>query len=61
MDKALEDAKIEVAPTAKVWEAQRLYDKRLVNASSKEKGKLYTFTTFDVLLIRISILISGKT
>lgn len=39
MDKALESVKLEVPPTAKIWDAQRLYDKRLVGAMAKDKSE----------------------
>ncbi|RDB23493.1 Cohesin subunit psc3 [Hypsizygus marmoreus] len=38
MDQVLAQAKVEVSPTSKVWEPQRLYEKRLTAALSKEKG-----------------------
>jgi cohesin complex subunit SA-1/2 len=37
LDKALEQAKLEVPPTAKAWDAERLYDKRLLGAMIKDK------------------------
>lgn len=41
LDKALEDAKLEVPPTAKSWDAERLYEKRLIGAMAKDKGTLH--------------------
>ncbi|KAH6910734.1 cohesin subunit [Coprinopsis sp. MPI-PUGE-AT-0042] len=38
MDQAFEQAKIEVPATAKDWEPQRSYEKRLDSAMTKEKG-----------------------
>lgn len=37
LDKALESAKLEVPPTAKAWDAERLYEKRLLGAMAKDK------------------------
>ncbi|KAG6868507.1 hypothetical protein C0993_001847 [Termitomyces sp. T159_Od127] len=38
MDQVLDQAKVEVSATSKVWEPQRAYEKRLTTAMSKEKG-----------------------
>jgi cohesin complex subunit SA-1/2 len=38
LDKALEQTKLEVPATAKAWDAERLYDKRLLGAMAKDKG-----------------------
>ncbi|KAG5728111.1 Cohesin subunit psc3 [Termitomyces sp. T112] len=38
MDQVLDQAKLEVSATSKVWEPQRAYEKRLTTAMSKEKG-----------------------
>ncbi|KAF8314489.1 hypothetical protein DL93DRAFT_2097241 [Clavulina sp. PMI_390] len=37
LDKALDDSKLEVPPTAKAWDAERLYEKRLLGAMAKDK------------------------
>lgn len=34
-------AKLEVPPTSKYWEPYRAYEKRIVNASTKDKGSCY--------------------
>jgi len=36
MDQVLAEAKVEISPSSKVWEPQRIYEKRLVTIQSKE-------------------------
>jgi cohesin complex subunit SA-1/2 len=38
MDQVLEQAKVEVSATSKVWEPQRAYEKRLAAILNKDKG-----------------------
>lgn len=38
MDQALKDAELEIPTTAKAWEPQRAYDKRLVTLASKDQN-----------------------
>ncbi|EIN14604.1 hypothetical protein PUNSTDRAFT_140847 [Punctularia strigosozonata HHB-11173 SS5] len=40
LDQIIAQAKLEISPTAKAWEAARAYEKRLSTAMSKEKGAL---------------------
>jgi len=49
MDQTLEVANIEVLPSAKVWERQRVYEKRLSAIVSKENRKPI-FLAFSVHL-----------
>lgn len=39
MDQALAQAKLEASPSARLWEPQRAYEKRLSTAMSKDKGE----------------------
>jgi len=45
MDQALEEAKVEISPTTKVWEPQRSYEKRLTTIMAKDnrKSRLHVF------------------
>lgn len=40
LEQVLAQAKVEVLPTAKAWDAYRAYDKRLT--TGKDKGKLFS-------------------
>lgn len=40
MDQVLAEAKVEISPTSKIWEAQRAYEKRLGAIMSKDNRML---------------------
>lgn len=46
MDQVLAQAKLEVSPTAKAWEPQRAYEKRLTTVMSKDK-RMTSLSRFD--------------
>ena len=38
MEQVLAQAKVQITPTSKIWDAQRAYEKRLTTTMSKDKG-----------------------
>ena len=40
MEQVLTQAKVEITPTSKIWEPQRVYEKRLNAIITKDKGTI---------------------
>jgi len=55
MDQVFAEAKIEIAPTSKVWEPERVYEKRLTAIMAKDNRKRFIiYRSFIILILFIS-------
>jgi hypothetical protein len=43
MEQVLADAKVEITPASKIWEPQRVYEKRLNAIITKDKGTIFSW------------------